>query len=59
MLDANDDGMADIMDVVLLVDFIFHSGATPKPPFLPACDVDPTDDGLGCKQSNCLGRSSR
>lgn len=45
--DFNDSGSLNITDGIWLLDYLFGGGLEPPPPF-PFCDVDPTDDRLGC-----------
>jgi predicted dehydrogenase len=53
--DANDDGRTDISDPVHTLSFLFLGGPAPPPPF-GACDVDPTQDALGCLGYNSCVR---
>lgn len=46
-VDVDDDAITAINDAVLLLAFLFQSGAPPQPPF-PNPGVDPTPDALGC-----------
>ena len=52
MLDASDDGTLDIEDPIVILEWVFNAGADLAAPF-PSCGPDPTDDQLGCLQSNC------
>ena len=54
-LDANDDGKLDGSDAVAILQFIFERGPEIAPPF-PACEPDPTPDGIRCLESNCASR---
>jgi hypothetical protein len=52
--DADDSGALDITDAVYLLEWRFKSGTQPPAPF-PACDRDPTDDGLDpCNYRSCF-----
>lgn len=44
--DANDDGVIDLHDPMLLLRFLFQGGPPPSPPF-PEPGLDPTGDELG------------
>lgn len=46
-LDVDDSGAVTIGDSVLVLAFLFTSGADPALPF-PGCGPDPTPDALGC-----------
>lgn len=46
--DANDDGRLDLTDAVYTLSHLLLSGPRPPPPF-PNCGVDPTEDGLDCR----------
>jgi hypothetical protein len=51
--DVNDDGVADVTDVVYLFASLFGGGAAPPPPGLE-CGVDPTPDALeDCVEVEC------
>jgi len=58
--DANDDGVVDVSDAVYLINYQFQPPTAPNPdpappgPF-PDCGPDPTDDTVGCadSQSSC------
>jgi hypothetical protein len=45
--DANDSGVLDVTDPIVLLDFLFRQGAPPPDPY-PEEGPDPTDDPLGC-----------
>ena len=45
--DTNDDGSVNLSDPIYLLGYLFNSAAAPPPPF-DACDLDSTDDFLGC-----------
>jgi hypothetical protein len=47
-VDANDDGVRDVSDVLYLARFVFSGGPQPPAPF-PGCGADPTDDELTCE----------
>jgi hypothetical protein len=51
-LDANDDGKIDRSDTVAILRFVFERWPEIPAPF-PACEPDPTPDGLRCPESNC------
>jgi len=51
-IDINDDGMANVADIVTLLMWAFAMGPTPPPPFV-ACGEDPTPDALGCATPTC------
>ena len=46
-LDANDDGMVNLTDVIYMIEFEFLGGVEPPDPF-PAPDADMTTDELEC-----------
>jgi hypothetical protein len=46
--DANDDGTVNLSDPIYLLGYLFNAGPDPLAPF-PSCDLDPTDDFLGCE----------
>lgn len=50
--DANDDGSLNIADAIAALSSLF-GGAGPLPGPFPSCDVDPTDDSLGCQEFAC------
>lgn len=45
--DANDDGLINLADSVLILHYVFESGGGPPFPF-PDCGFDPTEDELAC-----------
>jgi hypothetical protein len=47
VMDANDDGGVDILDPVVLLDYLFRQGSPPPAPF-PGCGLDRTEDTLDC-----------
>lgn len=50
--DANDDGQVDLADGISILSRLFSGGSLPAP---NSCDVDSTDDPLGCASSEpCL-----
>jgi hypothetical protein len=58
--DANDDGTVDVSDAVYLIQWQFQPSTAPNPdppppPPLDECGPDPTDDTVGCaeSQSSC------
>jgi hypothetical protein len=46
--DTNDDGTVNLSDPIYLLGYLFNAGPDPLAPF-PSCDLDPTDDFLGCE----------
>lgn len=48
--DGNDDGAANLVDVLYLLTNLFHQGPPPSEPW-PACGTDPTPDTLDCTHS--------
>ena len=50
--DTNDDGNVNVLDCVFLLHYAFANGEEPPAPF-PGCGSDPTDDDLGCDDSDC------
>ncbi len=51
--DISDDGTVDILDPVLLIDYLFRRGAPPPAPF-PTCGFDLTEDSLPeCGEVSC------
>jgi hypothetical protein len=48
--DTSDDGVVDLSDAVLSFNNLFLGGAPPLPPH-PGYGVDPTEDALGCENS--------
>ncbi len=62
--DSSDDGVLGINDAIQIFSYLFTGGDAPKPPApsnaaYPAedCDLDPTDDDLGCEtlSATCEG----
>jgi len=53
MLDANDDGTLDMADPVAFLMWAFVGTANLGSPFGDQCGQDPTNDALGCVESNC------
>jgi hypothetical protein len=46
--DANDDGNLNIADAIATLSALFNGGPNPPSPGPDNCDLDPTDDFLGC-----------
>jgi len=46
--DANDDGSLNIADAIATLSALFSGGPNPPTPGPDNCDLDPTDDLLGC-----------
>ncbi|MBT7640912.1 MAG: hypothetical protein HN598_10565, partial [Planctomycetes bacterium] len=46
--DANDDGNLNIADAIATLSALFNGGPLPPTPGPNNCDLDPTDDFLGC-----------
>jgi hypothetical protein len=47
--DSNDSGIVDMSDGVYELAYIYNGGPRPPEPYLPLCNLDPTDqDGIGC-----------
>lgn len=51
--DANDDGQIDTSDAVWILSYQFQGGPAPPAPF-PGCGTDPTEDELGCDESQLV-----
>jgi len=54
LFDTDDDGRLLLTDGIYLLNWKFRAGPALPEPFF-GCGVDPTDDGLDCRQSNCAG----
>ncbi len=52
MLDTNDDGRLGVTDPIVLLTYLFLGGAPLSVPF-GECGLDPTTDGIDCRQSGC------
>ena len=50
--DADDDGRQTVIDVIVIVQYLFQNGPDFPQPF-PACGTDATDDPLECAESPC------
>ena len=50
--DADDDGRQTVIDVIVIVQYLFQSGSDFPQPF-PACGTDATDDPLECAEFPC------
>lgn len=54
--DANDDGIANIADIVSIVMALFGNPSAPLPPPYGGCGLDPTPDALDCATEACVGQ---
>lgn len=52
MLDANDDGMLDTTDPIVILEWVFRAAPNLPAPFF-TCEVDGTEDELDCLEANC------
>jgi hypothetical protein len=48
-LDVDDNGIQEITDLMVLLDYLFRAGSPPPSPF-PFPGSDPTPDGLDCER---------
>jgi hypothetical protein len=53
LYDADDNGILEFADGLPPLIWLFQMGPPLPQPFF-ACALDPTEDGLGCRQSNCV-----